>query len=48
LNENLNSPKETSINITWALIDNVKTMTSNWITWDEVQLMYLIHHWSIN
>jgi hypothetical protein len=29
LNENLNSPKETSINITWTLIDSVKTMTSN-------------------
>jgi Tfp pilus assembly protein PilZ len=29
LNENLNSPKKASTNITWALIDNVKTMTSN-------------------
>jgi hypothetical protein len=44
LNENLKSPKETSTNITWTLIDSMKTMTSNWITWDEVQLMYLIHH----
>ncbi len=29
LNENLKSPKETSTNITWTLIDSMKTMTSN-------------------